>query len=72
MGVAVCTMHYTGMSAADFICTAPKELPYFYVGGTNLPVLVFAGAGLVLVLLVWNMLGLLGPSIAAPATPKAF
>jgi len=23
MGVAVCAMHYTGMAAADFICTAP-------------------------------------------------
>ena len=23
MGVAVCAMHYTGMAAADFICTSP-------------------------------------------------
>ena len=29
MGVAVCTMHYTGMSAADFICTTatPQAIP---------------------------------------------
>ncbi|AVP59017.1 MHYT domain-containing protein [Pulveribacter suum] len=26
MGVAVCAMHYTGMAAADFICTAPDAL----------------------------------------------
>ncbi len=26
MGVAVCAMHYTGMAAADFICTAPATL----------------------------------------------
>ena len=25
MGAAVCTMHYVGMSAADFVCTAPTE-----------------------------------------------
>lgn len=25
MGVAVCAMHYTGMSAADFICTSPDR-----------------------------------------------
>lgn len=26
MGVAVCAMHYTGMAAADFVCTAPDAL----------------------------------------------
>ena len=25
MGVAVCAMHYTGMAAADFICTTPAQ-----------------------------------------------
>ena len=25
MGVAVCAMHYTGMGAAEFICTAPDQ-----------------------------------------------
>ena len=25
MGVAVCAMHYTGMAAADFICTSPAD-----------------------------------------------
>jgi NO-binding membrane sensor protein with MHYT domain len=44
MGVAVCAMHYTGMQAAEFICTtaergiAPRGLGYFRA--TELPVVV--------------------------------
>jgi NO-binding membrane sensor protein with MHYT domain len=58
MGVAVCAMHYTGMSAARFVCIAAQPLPLWSVGGDNLPTLVFAVSGLVLVLLCWNILGM--------------
>jgi NO-binding membrane sensor protein with MHYT domain len=58
MGLAVCAMHYTGMSAAQFICVESKALPAWAIGGNNLPVLVFAVAGGVLVLLCWNIIGL--------------
>ena len=48
MGVAVCAMHYTGMGAADFICTvsdrhaAPQG--FGYVSAAALPYLVVFGA----------------------------
>jgi NO-binding membrane sensor protein with MHYT domain len=58
MGVAVCAMHYTGMAAADFICIAQQPAVAWSVGGSNLPTLVIAVAGLVLVLLCWNILGI--------------
>lgn len=65
MGVAVCAMHYTGMAAAEFICVAQKATPTWAVGGSNLPTVVFAVAGLVLVLLVWNMFGMMGTEARA-------
>ena len=48
MAAAICAVHYTGMSAAEFICiaTAPKLL--WSIGGYNLPPLVFGVVGLVL------------------------
>lgn len=33
MGVAVCAMHYTGMAAADFVCTAPPTERFATPGG---------------------------------------
>lgn len=60
MGLAVCAMHYTGMASAQFICIAPKALPAWYVGGSNLSVMVFGVVGFVLVMLLWNMLGIIG------------
>ena len=48
MAIAVCTMHYTGMSAAEFICTAPVEKRLAIPAGTGvisalgLPVVVVA------------------------------
>ena len=59
MGVAVCAMHYTGMSAAQFVCVAQEPAPEWAVGGANLPLVVFSVAGLVLVMLTWNVLGVL-------------
>jgi NO-binding membrane sensor protein with MHYT domain len=43
MGVAVCAMHYTGMHAAEFICTSdPAVAPdrFGYVGAASLPFVV--------------------------------
>ncbi|MEJ8837411.1 MHYT domain-containing protein [Ramlibacter sp. AN1133] len=43
MGVAVCAMHYTGMHAAEFICTSdPTVAPdrFGYVGEASLPFVV--------------------------------
>jgi len=44
MGVAVCSMHYTGMHAADFVCTTANRaaLPqgWGYVSSMDLPALV--------------------------------
>ena len=58
MGVAVCAMHYTGMAAAQFVCVASKDAPAWAIGGDNLPMLVFAVTGSVLVVLSWKALGL--------------
>ena len=71
MGVAVCTMHYTGMSAAEFICIASKTEPLWAIGGTFLPQMVMGVAGLVLVFLCWNMLGYLGSVEMAQHRTKA-
>lgn len=57
MGLAVCAMHYTGMAAADFVCTASKAASAWTIGGAYLPTLVFATVALVMVLLLWNLLG---------------
>jgi NO-binding membrane sensor protein with MHYT domain len=44
MGVAVCAMHYTGMLAAEFICTVENRnaIPqgFGYIPGFELPSLV--------------------------------
>jgi NO-binding membrane sensor protein with MHYT domain len=43
MGVAVCSMHYTGMAAAEFICTSdPTIAPHglFYLSPAQLPAVV--------------------------------
>ena len=55
MGIAVCAMHYTGMLAADFICTTvnrnaiPQSLGA--VSSFGLPRLVFAVSLMVVVML---------------------
>jgi NO-binding membrane sensor protein with MHYT domain len=44
MGVAVCTMHYTGMAAADYVCTTADRLAFpqgfGVISSTQLPMLV--------------------------------
>lgn len=46
MGVAVCAMHYTGMAAADFVCTTPERsaIPQGmgFMAAFRLPMLVIA------------------------------
>jgi NO-binding membrane sensor protein with MHYT domain len=59
MGVAVCAVHYTGMSAAEFICVSSKQPPAWALGGDYLPVAVFVVTGSVLVVFCWNILGLI-------------
>jgi NO-binding membrane sensor protein with MHYT domain len=70
MGLAVSAMHYTGLSAADFICVAAKPRPDWAIGGSNLPAMVFAVAGFVLVILCWNILGLAAAPMPQPLRPK--
>ena len=66
MGIAVCSMHYTGMVAADFICTTTDrgKLPsgFGVISAADLPVLVLTiSIGLAAViavdLLLQNLLG---------------
>ncbi len=56
MGVAVCTMHYTGMAAADYVCTTPNRLDFpggfGVIRSTDLPLLV-SGVALSLALLIF-------------------
>ena len=48
MAVAVCAMHYTGMAAAEFVCTTPNRtaIPqgFGYISSFNLPSLVIIAA----------------------------
>ncbi len=36
LGLAVCAMHYTGMAAADFICTAPESTRFATPTGSGM------------------------------------
>ena len=54
MGLAVCAMHYVGMSAATMICTAAAPPPdAFTVEGGYLGLMVFGVAGIVLSSIAW-------------------
>ncbi|RZL62647.1 MAG: histidine kinase [Variovorax sp.] len=53
MGLAVCTMHYVGMSAADMICTAAAPVDALAIGGSYMGLTVFGTAGAVLILIFW-------------------
>ena len=53
MGVAVCSMHYTGMAAADFVCTAAPDQRFatpqglFVIDSMSLPLLtIIASIGM--------------------------
>jgi NO-binding membrane sensor protein with MHYT domain len=70
MGVAVSAMHYTGMSSAQFVCTAQGPLPTWYIAGANLPVMVLAVAGLVLAVLCWNLFGVAAEAARPVRAPR--
>ena len=57
MGVAVCAMHYTGMTAATMVCTAPTPPGSLSFGGSNLGLGVFGTAGAVLIFILWVVTG---------------
>ena len=56
MGVAVCTMHYTGMAAADYICTTADRSAFpegfGVITSTQLPMLV-SGVSLGIMVLIF-------------------
>ena len=68
MGVAVCSMHYVGMSAATMICTAAAPSNSLTVGGSFLGLMVFGVAGAVLLVIAYLMSE---RSIDDAAHPKA-
>ncbi|MBX3610194.1 MAG: histidine kinase [Hydrogenophaga sp.] len=55
MGIAVCAMHYTGMAAAEFVCTTAERtaIPQGtgFIAAFNLPTLVIATTVMLTVLL---------------------
>lgn len=57
MALAVCSMHYVGMYAANMICTSDAPLIPFRIGGNYLDVSVYAVAGLLSLCIFWVVLG---------------
>jgi NO-binding membrane sensor protein with MHYT domain len=57
MGVAVCAMHYTGMSSVSLICTAQAAPGLWLVSNAYLDVVVFVTALLALVQIYWVLSG---------------
>jgi NO-binding membrane sensor protein with MHYT domain len=49
MGLAVCAMHYTGMAAAQVICTAAAPTGRWTIAGLELWVLTLGGIALVVI-----------------------
>jgi NO-binding membrane sensor protein with MHYT domain len=69
MGVAVCTMHYVGMSAASMVCIAAAPADALAIGGSYMGLTVFGTAGAVLIFIYWVVTG---SSLDAPvAAPRA-
>ena len=60
MGVAVCAMHYTGMAAADFVCTTPERsaIPQGtgFIATFRLPLLVITTTVMLTILLSLDQL----------------
>jgi NO-binding membrane sensor protein with MHYT domain len=57
MGVAVCAMHYTGMSSVSLICTAQAQPGHWLVSNAYLDVVVFVTALMALVQIYWVLSG---------------
>ncbi|OUM02948.1 MHYT domain-containing protein [Variovorax sp. JS1663] len=71
MGVAVCSMHYTGMGAADFICTTanPRAIPngFGIISALDLPVLVtLVAVGAAFIIALEQILSFAAQVAAAP------
>ncbi|HJS02112.1 MAG TPA: MHYT domain-containing protein [Variovorax sp.] len=49
MGVAVCAMHYTGMTAATMVCTSAAPAASYLVGDGNIGLAVFNTASVALI-----------------------
>ncbi len=64
MGLAVCSMHYVGMSAASMICIAEKSSAAWKISGDDLGLWVFGVASIALLYIFWVVMG---RSIANPA-----
>jgi NO-binding membrane sensor protein with MHYT domain len=67
MGVAVCTMHYVGMSAASMVCTAAAPVDALAIGGSYMGLTVFGTAGAVLIFIYWVVTG---SSLDAPVAAR--
>jgi NO-binding membrane sensor protein with MHYT domain len=78
MGAAVCSMHYTGMAAADFICTTPNRNAYpqgvGYVTSLNLSsvvaIMAFGMAFLISIDQFFQRAGAAARSAAARSTTR--
>ena len=70
MGVAVCSMHYVGMTAATMVCTAPIAPDSLSFGGSNLGLGVFGTAGAVLIFILWVVTGRALDEPKAAGTPR--
>ncbi|WP_211444084.1 MHYT domain-containing protein [Collimonas humicola] len=57
MALAVCSMHYVGMYAANMICTTDAPLIPLKIGGNYLDVSVYAVAGMLSLCIFWVVLG---------------
>ena len=57
MGLAVCSMHYVGMSAANMICTAAAPSILLKISGNDLGIWVFCIASAVLLYIFWVVSG---------------
>lgn len=57
MGLAVCTMHYVGMSAASMVCTTAAPTDALAIGGSYMGLTVFGTAGAVLIFIYWVVTG---------------
>ncbi len=68
MGLAVCTMHYVGMSAATMVCTAAAPVDALAIGGSYMGLTVFGTAGAVLIFIYWVVTG--SSLDAAPAAQQ--
>jgi NO-binding membrane sensor protein with MHYT domain len=71
MGIAVCVMHYTGMSATTLICTAQADAGHWLVNNTYLDLLVLAGSLTAFALIYWVAVAALHSAELAGSAPAA-